>query len=165
MHAILRVLVVSAALLASASSQAQARHPGEPNTRQPDFAFGQLDKNNDGSLSRKEAAADKRTARLFNKADTNKDGRLTEDELIKARSAEDRERAEQFTGDTAVTTKVKAALLTEPGIPSTAISVETYKGVVQLSGFVDDLAQVRKAGAVVAKVGGVKSVKNSLLVK
>jgi osmotically-inducible protein OsmY len=43
--------------------------------------------------------------------------------------------------------------------------VETYKGVVQLSGFVEDAAVVKKAAAVAARVGGVKSVKNSLNVK
>ena len=73
--------------------------------------------------------------------------------------------AAQYASDLAITTKAMTALLAEKGIKSTAISVETYKGVVQLSGFVDDAEQIRHAGAVVAKVGGVKSVKNSLSVK
>lgn len=138
---------------------------GDPAARQPDVTFNRLDTNKDGFLSRQEAGADKDVARLFGKADTNKDGKLTEDELVKARAEADREKAALYASDSAITTKVKAALLAEKGIPSTAISVETYKGTVQLSGFVDDAAQVKRAGAVAAKVGGVKSVKNSLGVK
>jgi hyperosmotically inducible protein len=144
---------------------AQPKNPGDSNSRQPDFSFGRLDKNNDGYLSRKEAAADKDMAGMFTRADTNKDGRLSEDELVRARSAEDRKTAAQYAGDSGITAKVKAALLAEKGIPSTAITVETYKGVVQLSGFVESAEQVKKAGALAAKVGGVKSVKNTLGVK
>ena len=160
-----RTLLVLLAISSATGALAQPRNPGEPNSRQPDFNFGRLDKNNDGFLSRKEAAADKDVERLFGRADSNKDGRLSEDELVKARASEDREKAAQYTGDSAITTKVKAALLAEKGIPSTAISVETYKGVVQLSGFVDDAGQVKKAGDVASRVGGVKSVKNTLGVK
>jgi len=50
-------------------------------------------------------------------------------------------------------------------VPSSSISVETYKGTVQLSGFVENAEQVKKAGAVAAKVKGVKAVKNNLIVK
>lgn len=81
---------------------------------------------------------------------------------VKARSQEDREKAAQYASDSVITTKVKAALLAEKGIPSTAITVETYKGVVLLSGFVDSADVIERAGTVLAKVGGVKSVKNSL---
>ncbi len=84
---------------------------------------------------------------------------------VKARSQEGREKAAQYASDSAITTKVKAALLADKGIPSTAITVETYKGVVQLSGFVDSADVIKRAGTVVAKVGGVKLVKNSLGVK
>lgn len=160
-----RTLAAAIGALVASVALAQPKHPGDPNARQPDFTFGRLDKNHDGHLSRQEASADPAVARIFDKADTDKDGRLTEDELVKARSVEDRQKAAQYADDSAITTKVKAALLAEKGIPSTAISVETYKGVVQLSGFVDDAGQVKKAGAVAAKVGGVKSVKNTLGVK
>src|SRR3990172_8383498 len=67
--------------------------------------------------------------------------------------------------DSAITTKVKAALLAEPGIRSYQISVETFKGVVQLSGFVDTQQQKSKAGEIVWSVDGVRSVKNNILVK
>lgn len=144
---------------------AASAQPGGPDARQPDVTFNRLDANRDGFLSRKEAEADKDVARIFSKADANKDGKLTEDELIKARALEDREKAAQYASDSAITTKVKTALLTEKGIPSTAITVETYKGVVQLSGFVDNDDVIKRAGGVARKVGGVKSVKNSLSVK
>ena len=147
--------------LTPAHAQQTTEQPG----KQPDFDFAKLDKNKDGFLSRQEAAADKRVGDLFTAADTNKDGKLSEDELIKARAAQDREKADQFSKDAALTTKVKAALLAEKGIPSTSISVESYKGTVQLSGFFDNAGIVQKAGAAAAKVSGVTSVKNNLNVK
>lgn len=155
--------VLGAAVLIAASVQAQqtTEQPGS----QPSFEFGRLDKNKDGFLSRQEAQADKRTAALFDRADTNKDGKLSEDELTKARAAQDREKAAEFSSDTAITTKVKAELLAEKGIPSTSISVDTQKGVVHLSGAVENAEQVRKAGALAARVKGVKSVTNNLTVK
>ncbi len=67
--------------------------------------------------------------------------------------------------DGIVTTKVKAALLAEEGVNSTDIAVETREGVVQLSGFVDDAAQIEKAGEVTRTVEGVKDVKNDLAIR
>ena len=67
--------------------------------------------------------------------------------------------------DSVITTKVKAAILEEPSLKTLQISVETYKGVVQLSGFVDSAQSVKKAGEVAGKVSGVTSVKNGLTVK
>ena len=60
---------------------------------------------------------------------------------------------------------MKAAILNEPGLKSAEINVETFKGVVQLSGFVHDKADVGKAGDVARSVKGVKSVKNDLILK
>ena len=131
--------------------------------KSPDFA--KLDKNHDGFLSREEAKADKRVAKFFGKADMNRDGKLNEDEWLKARSMADRQKAGEYVDDSTLTAKVKAALLAEQGLPSAAISVETYHGVVQLSGFVDSEAQVKQAGQVARGVKGVKEVKNSLNVK
>ncbi|MGW8312792.1 MAG: BON domain-containing protein [Desulfuromonadales bacterium] len=71
----------------------------------------------------------------------------------------------QYLDDSIITTKVKAAIFDEPTLKSLQIEVETYKGVVQLSGFVDSSASVVKAGEVASKVEGVKSVKNDLNVK
>jgi osmotically-inducible protein OsmY len=154
-------LVVAMLATGSVHAQQTTEQPGS----QPSFEFGRLDKNKDGFLSRQEAQADKRTAALFDRADTNKDGKLSEDELTKARAAQDREKAAEYSSDAAITTKVKAELLTEKGVPSTSISVETQKGVVHLTGAVENAEQIKKAGAIAAKVKGVKSVTNSLTVK
>ncbi|MDQ7839391.1 MAG: BON domain-containing protein, partial [Thermodesulfobacteriota bacterium] len=50
-------------------------------------------------------------------------------------------------------------------LKSFQISVETYQGTVQLSGFVNSQKAVDKAGEIVRSVKGVKSVKNNLIVK
>ena len=71
----------------------------------------------------------------------------------------------QYLDDTIITTKVKAAIFDEPSLKSLQIEVETYKGTVQLSGFVDSKTSVKKAEEVAEKVEGVKSVKNALTVK
>jgi osmotically-inducible protein OsmY len=71
----------------------------------------------------------------------------------------------EYFDDTVITTKVKAAILKEPSLKSAEVNVETYKGVVQLSGFVSSRALIDKAIAVARKVGGVKSVKNNMVVK
>lgn len=71
----------------------------------------------------------------------------------------------EYIDDTVITTKVKAAVLNEPSLKVGEINVETFKGVVQLSGFVRDAADVPKAAEVARGVKGVTSVKNSLIVK
>ena len=71
----------------------------------------------------------------------------------------------EYIDDTVITTKVKAAVFNEPTLKSAEINVETFKGVVQLSGFVSDAGDVPKAGEVARAVGGVKSVKNDLRLK
>jgi osmotically-inducible protein OsmY len=67
--------------------------------------------------------------------------------------------------DTVITTKVKAAVLNEPSLKSAEINVETFKGVVQLSGFVNSQADINKAVEVARGVKGVKSVKNDMRLK
>jgi len=71
----------------------------------------------------------------------------------------------QYFDDSVITTKVKAAVFNEPELKVLQINVETFKGEVQLSGFVDSQESVRKAGEVASSVAGVKSVKNNLIVK
>ena len=71
----------------------------------------------------------------------------------------------EYIDDSAITTKVKAAILNEPTLKVFQINVETFKGEVQLSGFVDTAQSVKKAGDVARGVKGVKSVKNNLIVK
>ena len=71
----------------------------------------------------------------------------------------------EYVDDTVITTKVKAAILNEPTLKSAEINVETFKGVVQLSGFVSSPAAESKAVEVARTVGGVKSVKNDMRLK
>lgn len=71
----------------------------------------------------------------------------------------------EYMDDSVITTKVKAAILGEPTLKVAEINVETFKGVVQLSGFVTSAAMANKAVEVAGKVSGVKSVKNDMRVK
>lgn len=73
--------------------------------------------------------------------------------------------ASQYVSDSALTAKVKTALLAEKGLKSTDISVETENGMVQLSGFVTSSAQIDQAVDVARHVKGVKDVKNDLRLK
>jgi osmotically-inducible protein OsmY len=123
-------------------------------------AFDGLDKNRDGYLSKEEVAGEKELAKRHAKF-ANKDGRMSLEEYIKANKDND----ERVVADSTITTKVKTNFLTEKGIPSTAISVETYEGTVLLSGFVSSNDIVAKAGKVAAGVSGVKKVENKLVVK
>ena len=71
----------------------------------------------------------------------------------------------QYMDDSVITTKVKTAIFNEPDLKSLEINVETFKGVVQLSGFVSSQAAINKAVQVTRSVGGVKSVKNDMRIK
>lgn len=70
-----------------------------------------------------------------------------------------------YMDDAAITSKVKTALFKEPSLKVSDISVQTYKGVVQLSGFVDSEENIQKAADITASIPGVVSVKNDLIVK
>jgi hyperosmotically inducible periplasmic protein len=71
----------------------------------------------------------------------------------------------EYVDDAAITSKVKSALLGDSGLKSFDIGVETYKDVVQLSGFVNSEQVKTHAGDVAAGVSGVRSVRNNLVVK
>ena len=71
----------------------------------------------------------------------------------------------EYVDDTVITTKVKAAILNDPTLKSAEINVETFKGVVQLSGFVSSKDAENKAVEVTRTVAGVKSVKDDMRVK
>lgn len=71
----------------------------------------------------------------------------------------------EYVDDSVITTKVKAKIFNEPTLKSTEINVETFKGVVQLSGFVSTQANIYKAVEVACSVRGVKSVKNDMRLK
>jgi osmotically-inducible protein OsmY len=71
----------------------------------------------------------------------------------------------EYVDDSVITTKIKSLLAVDDFLKSFQISVETYKGTVQLSGFVGSQKAVDKAGEIARSVKGVKSVKNDLIVK
>ena len=71
----------------------------------------------------------------------------------------------EYVDDSVITTKVKSAIFNEPTLKSTEINVETFKGVVQLSGFVSSRANIVKAIDVTRSVNGVKSVKDDMRLK
>lgn len=71
----------------------------------------------------------------------------------------------EYIDDSILTTKVKAAVFNEPSLKSAEINVETFKGVVQLSGFVNSQTDINRAAEVARDVAGVKSVKNDMRLK
>jgi hyperosmotically inducible periplasmic protein len=80
-------------------------------------------------------------------------------------SSSTQESTGEYIDDATITSRVKAAVLGEPSLSTLQIGVETYKDVVQLSGFVDSAQEKNRAGALALAVPGVKSVRNNLLVK
>jgi hyperosmotically inducible protein len=74
--------------------------------------------------------------------------------------------AGEFTDDAAMTAKVKTAIATDAGAKTAAaVNVETYRGTVQLTGFVDSEEQATRAVAAAKKVQGVRSVRNDIRIK
>ena len=71
----------------------------------------------------------------------------------------------EYVDDSVITTKVKAAIFNEPSLKSAEINVETFKGVVQLSGFVNSQSDINTAVTVARGVAGVQSVKNDMRTK
>lgn len=71
----------------------------------------------------------------------------------------------EYVDDTVITTKVKAKILDEPGLKSAEINVETFKGTVQLSGFVRSQENINKAAELARSVRGVVAVKNDMRLK
>lgn len=71
----------------------------------------------------------------------------------------------QYVDDAAITTKVKAKILQDPNLKVTQINVETYKGVVQLSGFVNSTDAAERAVQVAGNVEGVQKVENKMSIR
>ncbi len=127
--------------------------------------FDQLDKNRDGVITRDEVRHIKDYARAFSEADANKDGKLDRDEFVTAEAIHDRILAGKYVSDSVLTAKVKAALLKEPELKSLDVSVETLRGEVLLSGFVNDDRQRQKAMKAAVAVNGVALVKDAMVVR
>jgi osmotically-inducible protein OsmY len=85
--------------------------------------------------------------------------------LSYADSSTTKESAGQFLDDTTITTKIKAALLSEPSMSTFEVNVETFKGTVQLSGFVTSKAAKDRADEIAKSTSGVKDVINNIILK
>jgi osmotically-inducible protein OsmY len=85
--------------------------------------------------------------------------------LANCSATNNRESTGEYVDDATVSTKVRAAILQDPNVKISDIKVTTYRGVTQLSGFVDNQQMISRAEEVAKGVNGVKSVKNDLHVK
>ena len=85
--------------------------------------------------------------------------------VVGCASTSNKEGTGEYVDDSWITTKVKAAILNEPTLKSAEINVETFKGTVQLSGFVIQKEDIANATSVTRTVKGVKDVKNNLIQK
>ena len=156
----MRAFLIAAFLASSATALAQPGS-GEPGGGPRAAEFAKLDRNGDGYVTRIEALADPEIHKRFAQFDANKDKQLSLAEYLSAREDVDK-RVQQ---DAALAARVRAALIAERGIPSKTISVETYEGAVQLSGFVPAPDLVSRAGRVTAGISGVRTVHNNILVR
>jgi Ca2+-binding EF-hand superfamily protein len=147
-------MLLSAAALAQDAGEATAL-PG------PRADFVALDRNRDGTISKVEALANPEVQKRFAAFDADRDGVLSEAEFAAAMD----DNQKRILHDSIITARVKAALLAEKGIPSLSISVETYEGRVQLSGFVRAPELASRAGRVSAAVSGVRTVHNNIAVR
>src|SRR5512132_1762785 len=80
-------------------------------------------------------------------------------------ATQSREGTGEYVDDSVITTKVKTAIFNDSSLKVNEINVETFKGVVQLSGFVRSQADIDQAVKVARGVAGVKSVKNDMRIK
>lgn len=71
----------------------------------------------------------------------------------------------EYIDDTWITTKVKASLVDDPTVKAREVNVETFKGVVQLSGFIESQEAMDRAVAVASSIQGVTSVRNDMTIK
>jgi hyperosmotically inducible protein len=155
-----------AAMLAAASATSAAGDTGPADPAAETRAeFKRRDTNQDGYVSRDEARKIKGFDKAFQQADDNRDNKLDAAEFAKAQAVYDRVRTGQYLDDSMITAKVKAALLKDPVVSAFAVSVQTYRGIVMLSGFVREGSQAQRATEIAAAVQGVVTVKNALTVK
>jgi len=85
--------------------------------------------------------------------------------IVGCASTAKQESTGQYVDDSAITAGVKAAIVNAPTLKVSEINVETFKGTVQLSGFVSSAENIATASSVARSVNGVKSVKNDLRLK
>jgi len=135
------VNITMATVAAMAMSAPLYANPESGKSSPANSVFQKLDSNHDGYISRKEAAKLRNFGKAFDESDDNHDSKLDPDELAKAQAIYDRMRAKAYLDDSVITARVKAALVKEREVSEFAVSVETDKGTVLLSGFVDNEKQ------------------------
>lgn len=127
--------------------------------------FKKLDSNSDKQLTPTEVSNDKDVGPHFEQADIDKNGFLSDDEYANYKSSVQQKRVKAYLDDATVTAKVKAELIKDAGMDGIDISVETHKGQVILSGFVNNGEQLLRAVHIASGVDGVQSVKNALVIR
>lgn len=127
--------------------------------------FNKFDIDHNSKLTQKEVAGDADFSGQFKRADDNGDGVLAISEFSAFKSQAQQSRIESYLDDSTVTAKIKAELVKDAGMKGLDISVETYKGQVILSGFVENKEQSQRAMRIASGIRGVQSIKNGLIVK
>ena len=125
--------------------------------------FSAYDSDADGAISLEEFQAQGGLVKSFHDSDINRDLSLSEDELANASASTDRIMSTQYVDDAWITAKVKTMLLKDDLVRGLSVNVETRKGMVQLSGWVNHALQIDQAERVARSIDGVKSVRNDLL--
>lgn len=128
-------------------------------------AFETLDADKSGTLSKSEVKNEKYFAKRFAAADKNHDGSLDQQEYTDHRTQAEKKYAKRVGSDSLITSKIKGKLLKDEGLKSLKVSVETHEGIVMLSGFVTTEDQIKQAVQIASETEGVKSVKNSIILK
>lgn len=85
--------------------------------------------------------------------------------LLGCEATQKKESTGEYIDDAAITAKIKSGIFEDQKLKSVQIEVKTFKGVVQLSGFVDSAQSAARAGEIAGRVAGIKELKNDLVVK
>lgn len=161
-------LLVIALLASSASPQVFALNDmDDAAANQTTYAasFNTLDVDGSKSLTKSEVKDEKLFSKHFAAADKNNNGSLDQEEYTNYKSQAEQKSVKRIAKDSMITSKVKGKLLKDEGLKSLKVSVKTNQGVVLLSGFVATEDQIQQAEKIAAETEGVKSVKNSLVLK
>ena len=127
--------------------------------------FAVYDRDKDGAVSQAEFLVQGGHEQAFHEGDANRDNRLSSDEFTRASAYNDRLKAGKLVDDAWISTKVKALLLQDRQVRGLDVKVQTHKGMVLLSGWVDDAGQIAQAEKIARGVEGVKMVSNDLRIR